>query len=725
MKKLFVTTILVVLALVIVSKAQSQTVQACLECHKDKSLTMTKNKKEVSIYVDYDHTLINSAHKKLVCVACHAGFDPDNMPHKEKITPVNCLSCHNKAMMKHTFHPNMIKASGMGGTLDVNCKNCHGTHEVISPKVEGSKFNEKNIVQACGNCHKEVKEKFTESAHGKAIAEGSTEAPNCLSCHQTQITKIIAGQDTTQLKLAQARVCQSCHLKKEQVADKTLLGRKFIESWEHSVHGAALLRGNSHAANCVNCHGNHQMNKSIVSSSQVNKMHIPETCAQCHSNIAKEFGGSIHAEAVKKGNKDAPVCTDCHGEHNILKHNDPNSPVAAKNVSKQVCGQCHASVKLAQKYGLSSDRFQTFSDSYHGLAMRSGSLEVANCASCHGSHGIKSPSDSTATVNKVNIVKTCGKCHPGANSRFTVGAVHASTEKKEDEPVLYWIANFYIGMIVLLVGAMFLHNAFDFTKKVRRKLQIQQGLIEESEAGHALYLRMSGNERLQHAALVLSFILLVITGFMLKYPDAWWVVGVRHLSDNVFTWRNWIHRISAVVMVAASLYHLGYISLTVRGRQLIKDLFPKVQDLRDMIRMIEFNIGTGKEKPKFARFGYIEKFEYWALVWGTILMAITGAILWFENASMGLLSKLGWDISRTIHFYEAVLATSAIIVWHFYFVIFNPDVYPMSLAWLTGKVSEKEMADEHPLELEKMRAEEQKREMNGASDGDASQTGRS
>ena len=94
------------------------------------------------------------------------------------------------------------------------------------------------------------------------------------------------------------------------------------------------------------------------------------------------------------------------------------------------------------------------------------------------------------------------------------------------------------------------------------------------------------------------------------------------------------------------------------------------------------------------------------MAWGTALMTLTGAILWFDNASMGYITKLGFDVARLVHFYEAVLATLAIIVWHFYWVVFNPDVYPMSLAWLTGKVSEEEMLEEHPLHLEQLKNEE-------------------
>ncbi|MBL7959094.1 cytochrome b/b6 domain-containing protein [bacterium] len=682
-----------------------QTSQACLECHNDNSLTMTKHNKEVSLYVN-EKVLSHSTHAKVSCVGCHTGFDPDNVPHKEPMTAVNCLSCHNKALTKHAFHINMVKASGRGGTPDVDCKGCHGTHEVQSPKIEGTKFSKGNIIHACGKCHEDVTKKFLHSEHHKAAERGIKEAPLCLNCHQSNITRVTAALDSVQLKLTQEKICISCHLENPDVADKTVRGTKFIESYDKSIHGSALREGNAKAASCVNCHGSHEMNKSISESSRVNRMHIQQVCSQCHAGIEKEFSSSVHAKAVMKGNKDAPVCTDCHGEHNILKHTDPDSPVSAKNVSQKVCGTCHASVKMSQKYGLSTDRFRSFSDSYHGLAVRGGSVEVVNCASCHGAHSIKHSSDSTSTVNKENLIKTCGKCHPGANTRFAIGSVHSITDSEEDDPILYWIANMYLWLIIVIIGGMFFHNVIDFIKKVRRKLLIQQGVLKPEEIGHRLYLRMTLSERLQHGTLVISFVLLVITGFMLRYPDAWWVASIRNLSDNVFEFRSWIHRIAGVTMVLASIYHIYYIFFNPRGRQLIRDLLPKMKDFTDAMGVLRYNLGLHNDKPQFGRFSYIEKSEYWALVWGTFLMGLTGVILWFENTSMGMLSKLGWDISRTIHFYEAILATLAIIVWHFYFVIFNPDVYPMSLAWLTGKVSEEEMHEEHPLELHEIKKRE-------------------
>jgi formate dehydrogenase gamma subunit len=450
------------------------------------------------------------------------------------------------------------------------------------------------------------------------------------------------------------------------------------------------------------------MNRAIASTAKTSRLHVAETCSTCHEKEAENFHVSVHAVALNKGNLDSPTCTTCHGEHNIIDHENIASPVHKQNVAREVCATCHASLRLTEKYGLATHTFRTFSDSYHGLAVRGGAVEVVNCASCHSSHDIRSQDDPLSTVHKANLVQTCGQCHPGANDRFTVGKVHVSPEAEAGEdgnhPLLYLVSSLYTLLIVLCVGGMFVHNLLDFIRKTMRKLAIQKGLIEEEHVAHRLFPRMTGQERLQHGTLVISFVLLVITGFMLRYPEAWWVVAIRNVSTGAFEWRSLIHRIAGVVMLVAGVWHVAYLAFTPAGRSLFRDLWPQKRDLTDPIAVLRYNLGLAKTKPAFPRFSYIEKAEYWALVWGTILMGVTGVILWFDNTSMGLFTKLGFDISRAIHFYEAILATLAIIVWHFYFVIFNPDVYPMNLAWLTGKMSEKEMLEEHPLELERLKA---------------------
>jgi cytochrome b subunit of formate dehydrogenase len=560
--------------------------------------------------------------------------------------------------------------------------------------------------EACGKCHDEAQRGFEASAHGLRQGAGERIKPTCLKCHQEPISAQGAGKPTVELKLAQARLCESCHVGDAKVAGRTGPGAKFVASFDQSVHGAALSAGKAESASCVDCHGAHAMNKAAVATARVNRLHLTDTCAGCHAKQAEEYRGSVHAKALAKGNLDSAGCTSCHGEHDIKLHTDPAARVHKANLAQLVCAECHASVRLSRRYGLASDTFKTFSDSYHGLAVRGGTVSVVNCASCHGSHGIRSQNDPASSVHKANLAKTCGECHPGANTRFTVGAVHASEEQREASPWLYWISNIYVGLIIAVVGGMLLHNLLDFLKKIRRKLAIQKGEIVEEPVAHRLYLRMTVNERLQHGLLVLSFMVLVVTGFMLRYPEAWWVVAIRHLSSRAFEFRALAHRTASVFMLASGVWHAGYLAFTRPGRKLFLDLLPRWRDVTDPWQVLKYNLGLAPDKPAFGRFCYIEKAEYWAMAWGTMLMAATGAILWFDNTSIGYFTKLGFDIARTIHFYEAVLATLAIIVWHFYFVVFNPDVYPMNLAWLTGRMSEGEMCEEHPLQLEEMKAAE-------------------
>jgi cytochrome b subunit of formate dehydrogenase len=121
-------------------------------------------------------------------------------------------------------------------------------------------------------------------------------------------------------------------------------------------------------------------------------------------------------------------------------------------------------------------------------------------------------------------------------------------------------------------------------------------------------------------------------------------------------------------------------------------------------------LGLRREPPAFDRFNYIEKAEYWALVWGTVVMTGTGLALWFENQSLRWLDKWVLDLATVIHYYEAWLAFLAIMIWHIYYVIANPEAYPMNWTWLTGRISEEHLRLEHPLEWERLTAAERQAE---------------
>ncbi len=675
----------------------------CMECHEAEFKAPKKGEPKVWIGVKPENYAA-SVHGKLDCVECHTSIT--EAPHDSKLPAVSCVGCHENTAAKHAFHPRLALNPVPAGK-DTDCKACHGTHETVGAKHADFAFTAARQTKACGQCHEEAAKSYQASAHAYRPGTGARVTPDCLSCHRENVTKADPALAAGTLKLAQVKLCESCHVSNVEVAGLSHLGAKFVSGFDHSVHGAALAEGKADAASCVDCHGAHAMNKAAVADAKVNRIHLTETCAKCHAKEADHYRSSVHATALAKGNLDSAACTSCHGEHDIKRHTDPTSPVHKSNLAQQVCAECHASVRLSQRYGLSSETFNTFSDSYHGLAVRGGAVEVVNCASCHGDHAIKSQNDPTSTVHKSNLYKTCGECHPGANTRFAMGQVHASEKDRAQSPWLYWISNIYVVLIVVVVGGMAVHNLLDFLKKTRIKLAIQKGEIVEEHVAHRLYLRMSAHERLQHAVLVVSFVLLVVTGFMLRYPEAWWVVGIRKLSDQAFALRGLTHRIAGVVMVLSGVWHIWYLAFTAPGRKLFKDLLPQWRDVTDPWAVLKYNLGLAATKPAFGRFCYIEKAEYWAMAWGTILMALTGAILWFDNTSMGYITKLGFDVARIVHFYEAILATLAIIVWHFYFVIFNPEVYPMNLAWLTGRMSEKEMLEEHPLQLAEIKAAEE------------------
>jgi cytochrome b subunit of formate dehydrogenase len=159
-------------------------------------------------------------------------------------------------------------------------------------------------------------------------------------------------------------------------------------------------------------------------------------------------------------------------------------------------------------------------------------------------------------------------------------------------------------------------------------------------------------------------------------------------------------------MLVTGTYHILYLTLSSEGRRWVKDMLPRTKDVKDVLQNFAYYLGMRVPKPRLARFGYAEKAEYWAVVWGTMIMGLTGLMIWSKIGVFGFLPRWWIDIALAIHFYEAVLATLAIIVWHFYQVIFDPDVYPVNLAFLDGRVSEEFYKEEHELDYERIKESE-------------------
>ncbi len=681
----------------------AQSRDECLACHGDRSLTMEKKARSLSLFVD-GTLFAKSAHGDLDCVACHVGFKPTELPHAKKLTPLPCTGCHSDEQFL-AYGQSVHGRPRGGGKQAAACTDCHSKHAILKLSDQEISQRKQFALETCSKCHADVDARYRNSDHAKAVAAGVKGAPTCIDCHDEHQVVSPSDQSAQTSRRKEAEMCLRCHLDNPDVRARVGPSAGFISSYEGSVHAHAMEQGIDTAATCTDCHGSHDMMKGSNPESKVARANIAGTCGHCHTDILQQYRESIHGKALESGITASATCTDCHGEHNILSPKDSRAPVSAKNVASQVCSPCHASVTLTRKYGLAGDRFQTYTDSYHGLAGKSGSVEVANCASCHGVHDIKPSSDPSSRINKANLVRTCGTCHPGANENFTKGSVHVIATSGSDE-ILYLVSTGYIILIIMVVGGMIVHNVLDFLRKSKVQLMRRRGIIARPPAPHRLYLRMSLEERIQHGTLLVSFAVLVITGFALKFPDAWWVYPIRTYAPIGFELRGLLHRIAAVVLVLVSLYHLYYVTFIPRGRRLLRDLIPVRRDLSDALAVMKYNLGLSREKPKFGRFSYIEKSEYWALLWGTIVMTLTGVILWFDNTFLGLLTKLWWDVAQTVHYYEAWLATLSIVAWHLYFVIFNPDVYPINLAFWKGTLTEEEMEDEHPRELEDLRRRE-------------------
>jgi len=530
---------------------------------------------------------------------------------------------------------------------------------------------------------------FLFGAAGPGLYAAGVPALECASCHE-QAAKLV--------KSAHAGLpCETCHESHEKYPhpanvpkpECTACHADQAGDYAGGVHGQARQNGNEGAPDCGMCHGSaHEL---LAPKSQAFRAALPDTCGSCHPEVVDQFRQSVHGRALARGVTDAPLCTDCHGEHRILKHTNEAAPVNNAHI-RDTCGQCHGDVRLTRKFGLPSDRMISFDSSFHGLAAKSGSQTVANCASCHGVHNIRASSDPQSMVNPKNLPKTCGQCHPGAGGRFAISQVHVVEGTKEPLP-LRWVRQFYLVLIPVTLGLMFIHNTGDWIRKLirlrfvgpalpgcRRPSGRRSGALTETGV---FELRTFPFERVQHAVLAISFITLVATGFALKYPDQWWARPFL-IMEGSHSGRSLLHRIAAAVFLGISLTHLIALIVNRRLREHWKEMLPKTRDAREAASNFAYNLGLGSEPPPRSPHSYIEKAEYWAVVWGAAIMASTGLLLWANNLALKLFPKIVLDVATSIHFYEAVLAACAILIWHFYSVIFDPDIYPLDTAFLTG-----------------------------------------
>jgi len=473
-----------------------------------------------------------------------------------------------------------------------------------------------------------------------------------------------------------AKTCGACH-------DDPAFAEQFpwnikrpAEMYSLSVHGKLVEEGCMDAANCSLCHGKHDIKNRIQPGSSISSFNVPDTCGQCHEEITREYKESVHWIYAKKGVKQAPVCNDCHSEHATHAINTLHEEEEVRKIQEETCHRCHSNPLMAKKFNTTGEQSLNYQDSYHGLAVMRGDLDAATCIDCHGVHKILPKLHPQSSIHVDNVKETCKACHEKASDLFSMSYSH-KTESAKAFAVETWVRRIYIWLISLVIGGMLVHNGIIFIAEMRRR--------RSREKKRPVLTRLSINEVTQHAFLVTSFVLLAITGFLLKYPDSWWAGGLAKLGMTESA-RQMIHRVAAVVIMVLGFYHVIYLIFTARGRRLLGQILPRLRDIGEVWTTLRYYLRSGRKAPQSERFDYTEKAEYWALIWGTVVMAITGLVLWFPTM-VGDWAPLWFiKVNEIIHFYEAILATLAILVWHLFFVIFHPK-YPMEFTWLDGNMS--------------------------------------
>lgn len=208
-------------------------------------------------------------------------------------------------------------------------------------------------------------------------------------------------------------------------------------------------------------------------------------------------------------------------------------------------------------------------------------------------------------------------------------------------------------------------------------------------------------QRFEHWLLVLSFATLLFTGLPQRYEDAAFSEWIIDLLGSVSTAR-FVHRVAAVVFVVESAVHVGEIFLSIYKRRFRPSMLITPQDFFDAIHMLRYSVGLAPAAPRFDRFDYKQKFEYWGILFGAVIMIATGAVLWFPTTVTRILPGELVPVAKETHSGEALLAMLVVLLWHFYDVILSPAVLPLDTAMITGKISRERLMHEHPREYERL-----------------------
>jgi predicted CXXCH cytochrome family protein len=654
------------------------------------------------------HAEIEKVHEKIIkeelwekepgaipaCTDCHPPHKVNVQNIVNTISDRSCLKCHEKddvhKMEGDSIHSLKVTKEDIANSVHrtINCVKCHSD---VSTQLARPCETARTV--DCSNCHAEVSSVYAVSGHGKAHELKMGNAPYCTDCHGTHKVKS-RYDDTAPVYRANIPIlCGDCHRPEGKAVEMAELKEvNAYNDYSMSVHGRGLSeKGLLPSAVCTDCHTTHYVLKESNELSSVHPKNIPATCATCHKGIYDQYVNSDHAINQEDEKHEYPTCADCHSAHQITYIEQDQF---MNEVTFQ-CGHCH------------EDLSETYMETYHGKAYTLGYLESAKCSDCHGAHDIYRSSNPESAVSSQNIVETCRKCHPDANERFTGYLTHATHHNKTKYPVLYYT---FWGMTSLLVGVFGFFGVHLLLWLPRSFQTIFRQRKEEVAASNKYYIRrFTTSQRFTHLFVILSFMLLALTGMMLKFANMEWASQLANIFGGVHAAGN-IHRFAAVITFGYFFFHI-YSLIGQKFRQKIswktliigKDslMFNK-QDLKDFWGTIKWFLGRGP-RPQYGRWTYWEKFDYFAVFWGVAVIGFSGLILWFPEFFTTIFP--GWliNVAMIIHSDEALLAVGFIFTIHFFNTHLRPDAFPMDKVIFTGTVPYEHYKHDRPREFEQLK----------------------
>jgi cytochrome b subunit of formate dehydrogenase len=467
-------------------------------------------------------------------------------------------------------------------------------------------------------------------------------------------------------------------------------------------------------------------------------------CGGCHGDAVDSFRASSHGKWLAEARSVAgPSCATCHGSpHEVAAAPERGTPEFRPYWTQLAkgCEGCHADPKFVEAARLAEEVAVNYHDSIHGRLVAIGSQRAPVCTDCHawsvrpdagkgekrkavlpGGHATLSGKAvalaavalGTPPGNGDNRVKTCGQCHAGATASFAALISHKPLQESGAVPHFVHVMFSWLTTLTLLFFAF--HVLVDFLYELRRRL----GKRHEADPSltSRTVTRFDIHQRIQHWFMLSGVILLAVTGWPLRGAG----VGSVQFAERVESSRRFLalfggphgagvaHRVGAVLIILSGVYHLLYLTFLAKKKVLPFSMMPVPKDALDIKDNLLFMLGLSNERPRFDRYNYLEKFDYWAVFWGIIMMVGSGFIFWFPVQFAKFLPTWVLTSAQIIHGEEATLAAIFLFVVHFYNVHLKPSIFPMNWTWLTGQTTLEYMKDEHPAEFERVFRDDEER----------------